>query len=117
MRNTPEQGGSVTGITRKLDRPEDLTDKERELQVRVALANLNGSDEGAAAAVRAAEEEVDPFEEDVDPYAECMWDDPDSLDWEPEPIIVERPGPASLVRVPTNYRAAIRQARAERRAA
>jgi hypothetical protein len=106
MRNTPEQGGSVTDQA-----TQTWSDKRR----RADQALVDAAEAEAIEAVRLAEEEDDGFDED--PWSSVAWDDPDSLDWEPEPIIVERPGPASTVRVPTNYRAAIRQARAERRAA
>lgn len=52
-------------------------------------------------------------EERYDPFEAVAFDDPDDLDWTPEPV---RQAPARPAVEPSNYRAAIRARRARRAA-
>lgn len=63
-----------------------------------------------AEARRAVHEDED---EEFDPFASCRWDDPEELDWEPNPVV---PAPKLRVVQPTNYRAGIRRDRGRRAA-
>jgi hypothetical protein len=72
--------------TRKLD-GENLTDKERALQIDVAVADAMNPDgwrsERYADHVPSLYGEQEVRE---DPFAAVQWDDPNDLDWEPNPV-------------------------------
>lgn len=69
------------------------------------------AEEAARAEVREAEAEYDEGAED--PFSAVRWDDPEDMDWEPNPV---PPAPRLRVVQPTNYRAGIRRDRSRRAA-